>query len=219
MKKIKQIFIYLLLITSVSTIGQTITNGFVKYAMTSDNEEMAMMGEVIITNYFNETDTAVEIDIMSGMMITKVYTKFSEPDKPIITMDAMGNKFQITGVEGKDKGETDFSDVKNMESVTYDKKDIKEIQGHKCYKANIKYINNKTGVFYLTEKIAPKKPENAEEKVKLSGFPLEMIITSEEGTLTIIATEISKDLPKDSFIIPEDFEKITMEEFTERMGG
>ena len=32
-------------------------------------------------------------------------------------------------------------------------------------------------------------------------------------------TEISKEIPKDSFIVPAGFEKVKMEEFKEKMGG
>ena len=219
MRKIKQISICLLLLASISTIGQTLSSGFVKYTMTSDNENMAMMGDVIITNYFNQTDNAIEIDMMGGMMITKIYTKFSDPKKPIVTMDAMGNKFQISEVDEKAKGGTDFTDLKNVESITYDKKVTKEIAGYSCYKADIKYNNGKTAVFYLTEKINVKKVDDPEEKIKLEGFPLEMVIESEEGTLTITATEVSKELPENSFVISDEYEKITMEELQEKMGG
>ena len=219
MRKIKQISICLLLLASISTIGQTLSSGFVKYTMTSDNENMAMMGDVIITNYFNQTDNAIEIDMMGGMMITKIYTKFSDPKKPIVTMDAMGNKFQISEVDEKAKGGTDFTDLKNVESITYDKKDTKQIAGYSCYKADIKYNNGKTAVFYLTEKINVKKVDDPEEKIKLEGFPLEMVIESEEGTLTITATEVSKELPENSFVISDEYEKITMEELQEKMGG
>lgn len=219
MKKIKQISICLLLLVSISAIGQKMTKGVVKYTMTSDNEQMAMMGEVAITNYFNETDSAVEIDMMGGMLVTKVYTKFSEPNKPTVTMDAMGNKFQVSEVDEKIKGGADFSDLKNAESVIYDKKDTKEILGYVCYKADVKYNDGKTAVIYLTDEISPKTINNPNEKVKLNGFPLEMTITSDDGILTIIAKEVSNELPKDCFTISDEYEKITMEELEERMGG
>ena len=72
MKKIKQISIAFLLLVSISSIGQTMTSGVIKYKMTSDNEQMAMMGDIIMTHYFDQENIAVEVDMMGGMVLTKV---------------------------------------------------------------------------------------------------------------------------------------------------
>ena len=54
---------------------------------------------------------------------------------------------------------------------------------------------------------------------KLKGFPLEMKITTPDAILELKATEVFKVVSKDAFIVPEGFEKVTMEEFQEKMGG
>lgn len=215
MKKIKQISVCLLLLVSMSSMGQ-MTSGFVKYKMTSDNEQMAMMGDIIMTNYFDNENVAVEVDMMGGMVLTKIYKKNNDSKSTKMTMDAMGNKYEITGIDENASKGVDMADLDNIETVTIDKKSTKEIAGFKCYKASVTYKDDKSGVFYVTDEI---KIASTNAESKLKGFPLEMVITTPEAVLELKATEVSKDLPKDAFIVPEGFEKVTMEEFQEKMGG
>lgn len=215
MKKIKQISVCLLLLVSMSSIGQ-MTSGVVTYKMTSDNEQMAMMGDIIMTNYFDKENVAVEVDMMGGMVLTKVYKKINDPKSTKMTMDAMGNKYEITGIDENASKGVDMADLDNIVTVTIDKASTKEIAGFKCYKASVTYKDDKSGEFYVTDDI---KMASTSNESKLKGFPLEMTITTPEAVLELKATEVSKDLPKEAFIVPEGFEKVTMEEFQEKMGG
>ncbi len=216
MKKIKQISIAFLLLVSISSIGQTMTSGVIKYKMTSDNEQMAMMGDIVVTNYYEKENIAVQVDMMGGMVLTKIYKILNNPSATKMTMDAMGNKYEITGLDDKAAKGVDMADLDNIATVTFDKAATKEIAGYKCYKANVTYNDDKTGEFYITDDI---KMTTSTNESKLKGFPLEMTIVTPEATLNLIATEISKEIPKDAFIVPAGFEKVTMEEFKEQMGG
>lgn len=212
----KKISIYLLLLASISSFGQTMTNGFVKYKMTSDSEQMAAMGDVFMTNYFDKENIAMEIDMMGGMIVTKIYKKINEPSSSKMTMDAMGTKYEITGIDENASKGVDMADIDNIVTVKLDKANTKKIAGFKCYKASVTYKEDKTGEFYITEDI---KMMPSTKETKLNGFPLEMKIYSSQGVLELTATEVSKELPKDAFIVPEGFEKVTMEEFQQKMGG
>ena len=216
MKKIKQISICLLLLVSISSIGQVMTSGVVKYKMTSDNEQMAMMGDIIMTSYFDNENVAVEVDMMGGMVLTKIYKKINDPKSTKMTMDAMGNKYEITGIDEKASKGVDMADLDNIATVTFDKTATKEIAGFKCYKATVTYNDDKTGEFYITDAI---KMMSSTKESKLKGFPLEMKITTPDAILELKATEVFKVVSKDAFIVPEGFEKVTMEEFQEKMGG
>jgi hypothetical protein len=100
-----------------------------------------------------------------------------------------------------------------------DKNDVKEIAGFKCYKANVKMTDGTSNAFYITEAIAPQTPLK-ETKIKLAGYPLEIITKTPEGEMIMTATSFGKELPKDCFIISgEGFTKVTMEEFKQQMGG
>ena len=214
MKKIKQISVCLLLLVSMSSIGQ-MTSGVVTYKMTSDNEQMAMMGDIIMTNYFDKENLDVEVDMMGGMVLTKVYKKINDPKSTNMTKDAM-DKYEITGIDENASKGVDMADLDNIVTVTIDKASTKEIAGFKCYKASVTYKDDKSGEFYVTDDI---KMASTSNESKLKGFPLEMTITTPEAVLELKATEVSKDLPKEAFIVPEGFEKVTMEEFQEKMGG
>ena len=192
------------------------TSGFVKYTMTSDNEQMAMMGDIIMTNFFDKEDVAVEVDMMGGMVLTKIYKKINDPKSTKMTMDAMGQKYEITGVDENASKGVDMADLENIATVTFDKAITKEIAGYKCYKATVTYNDDKTGEFYLTDEI---KMMSSAKESKLKGFPLEMKIVTPEAVLELKATEVSKNVPQGAFIVPEGFEKVTMEEFKEKMRG
>ena len=211
----KKISIYLLLLVSISSIGQTITNGFVKYKMTSDNEQMAMMGDVFMTNYFDKENIAMEVDMMNGMVVTKIYKKINDPKSTKMTMNAMGQKYEISGIDENASKGVDMADLDNIVTVKVDKANTKEIAGYKCYKASVTYKEGKTGEFYITENI---NMMSSTKESKLKGFPLEMKIVTPQATLELTATEVSKELPTDAFIVPEGFEKVTMEEFQQKMG-
>ena len=123
----KKISIYLLLLVSISSIGQTITNGFVKYKMTSDNEQMAMMGDVFMTNYFDKENIAMEVDMMNGMVVTKIYKKINDPKSTKMTMNAMGQKYEISGIDENASKGVDMADLDNIVTVKVDKANTKEI--------------------------------------------------------------------------------------------
>lgn len=212
----KKISIYLLLLASICSFGQTMTNGFVKYKMTSDNEQMAMAGEIFMINYFDKENVAMEIEMMGGMVVTKIYKKLNQPNSSKMTMNAMGQKYEITGIDENASKGVDMADLDNIITVSLDKTITKEIAGFKCYKANVTYKDGKTGEFYITENI---NMMASVKESKLKGFPLEMKIVTPQATLELTATEVSKELPKNAFIVPDGYEKVTMEEFQQKMGG
>ena len=75
--------------------------------------------------------------------------------------------------------------------------------------------------YYITEKIQPPAGVKTKaQKVALKGYPLEMIIYTGQGMEMVFkATEVSKDLPKDVFAVPDGYQKMTMKEFEEMTGG
>ena len=217
MKTIKKISILLFLFAiTIVTAQKELKTGTVKFKMTSDNEQMAMMGDVKLNFYFANDKQAMEMDMMSGMVNMKFINDFKNPEGSAYLMNSMGKKINITDANknGQDisKG-IDVSNLANAISVTYDKKDVKTILGYSCYKANLVYKENKTGTFYITDKIIPAKDENKKTVVELTGYPLEMEMVDESGSkINIVATEISAEIPADCFTIPADYDKMTMEE-------
>ena len=217
MKNLKQIALVAFAIFSTQFYAQTKT-GAVTYEMSMpDNEEMAAMGTNTIKISFNEKSSATQMDMMGGMVSMKTITLDKNNVKETrMLMDMMGKKYELTGsTEGF--GNADVGSLKDAESVTYDKKDTKEILGYKCYKALVKMTGGTTSNFYITEAIAVQG--KADEKLKLAGFPLEIEVNSEKGKVILVATAFDKVPSATCFTIPEGYKKVTQEELQQELGG
>ena len=217
MKNLKQITLVAFAIFSTQFYAQTKT-GAITYEMSMpDNEQMAAMGSNTIKISFNEKSTATQMDMMGGMISIKTFTldKTNVKDSRML-MDMMGKKYEVTG-ESEGFGNSDVASLKNAESVTYDKKDTKEILGYKCYKAVVKMTGGITSNFYITEAIATQA--KADDKIKLSGFPLEIEVNSEKGKIIMLATAFDKEPSANCFTVPEGYKKVTQEELQKELGG
>ena len=131
-------------------------------------------------------------------------------------MDMMGKKYEVTG-ESEGFGNADLASLKDAESITYDKKDTKVILGNKCYKAIVKMTGGTVSNFYVTEAIAVQG--KADEKFKLTGFPLEIEVNSERGKVIMVATAFDKEPSATCFTVPEGYKKVTQEELQKELGG
>ena len=218
MKNLKQIALVAFAIFSTQFYAQTKT-GAVTYELTMpDNEEMAAMGSNTIKISFNEKSTATQIDMMGGMISMKTITADKSKTKETrMLMDMMGQKYEITGDSVSGFGNTNIGSLKDAESVTYDKKSTKEILGYKCYKAVVKMTGGLISNFYITEAIASQG--KADDKFKLTGFPLEIEVNSEKGKVIMLATAFDKAPSATCFIVPEGYEKVTQEELKQKLGG
>jgi hypothetical protein len=182
-----------------------------------DNEQMAQMGTNTIKLSFNEKSTATQIDMMGGMISMKSITLDKNNVKETrMLMDAMGSKYELTGDNGS-FGNNDVGSLKDAESVTYDKKDTKEILGYKCYRANVVMSSGVSSIFYITEGIATQT--KATDKVKLTGFPLEIVAGEGESKVILKAIAFDKEPSANCFVIPEGYKKVTQEELQQQLGG
>lgn len=217
MKNLKQIALVAFAIFSTQFYAQTKT-GVVTYEMTMpDNEEMAAMGTNTIKISFNEKSSATQMDMMGGMISVKTITldKGNAKDTRML-MDMMGKKYEVTG-ESEGFGNADLASLKDAESITYDKKDTKEILGYKCYKAIIKMSNGTISNLFVTDAITAQG--KADDKLKLNGFPLEIEANSEKGKVIMLATAFEKEPSANCFTVPEGYKKVTQEELQQELGG
>ena len=217
MKNLKQIALVAFAIFSTQFYAQTKT-GAVTYDMTMpDNEQMAAMGSNTIKISFNEKSSATQMDMMGGMVSMKTITLDKNNAKETrMLMDMMGKKYEVTGgTEGF--GNSDIGSLKDAESVTYNKKDTKEILGYKCYKASVKMSGGTISNFYVTDAIAVQA--KADDKLKLTGFPLEIEVNSEKGKIIMLATAFDKEPTPNCFVVPEGYKKVTQEELQQELGG
>lgn len=222
MKNLTKIAFAFILLTSSMMHAQALKKGSVTYKLeiTGNDEAAAMMGESQLTINFDEKTQATEMNMMSGMMLTKTITPVGNIKETKMAVEVMGMKYEI--IEAGEEALNSNKGVANLDDatdVTYDKGDVKEIAGYKCYKANVKMADGSTNVLYITDAIAPQTPLK-ETKVKLTGYPLQIITRTPQGEMTMTAISFSKELPKDCFVISgEGYTKITMEDFKKQMGG
>lgn len=222
MKKLTKIALTALLFVGITATAQTqLKKGSVTYNMTMPGatEEMAAMGESTITVHFDEKTQATDMSMMGGMMLMKTIVPTGNKKDSKMTMEVMGMKYEITDIgEQANKATNSVGNLENATEIVYDKKDTKEILGFKCYKATISMNDGSKSVFYITDAIAPQAVE-ADAKVKLTGYPLEMTVQTEQGDMVMKATKFSKDVAAEAFKVGEGYTKVTMEEFQKQMGG
>ena len=217
MKNLKKLAFIAFAIVSTQFYAQTKT-GAVTYEMTMpDNEEMAAMGTNTIKISFNEKSSATQLDMMGGMISVKTISMDkNNPKDTRMLMEMMGEKYEVTG-EAEGFANTDVASLKDAESVTYDKKATKEILGYKCYKALVKMTSGVENIFYITEAIAVQSLPT--DKLKLTGFPLEVEVNSEKGKVVLLATAVDKAPSATCFTVPEGYKKVTQEELQQELGG
>jgi GLPGLI family protein len=217
MKNLKKLAIFAFAIVSTQFYAQTKT-GAVTYEMSMpDNEEMAAMGTNTIKISFDEKSSATQMDMMGGMVSAKTISlDKSNPKQTRTLMDVMGKKYEVIG-EAEGYANPDITSLENAESVTYDKKATKEILGYKCYKALVTMNTGVVNTFYITEAIAVQSLPT--DKLKLTGFPLEVEVNSEKGKVLLVATLVEKEPSASCFTVPEGYKKVTQEELQQELGG
>ena len=217
MKNFKKLAFVAFAIVSTQIYAQT-KSGAVTYEMSMpDNEEMAAMGTNTIKISFDEKSSATQMDMMGGMISVKTISiDKNNPKEARMLMDMMGKKYEVTG-SSEGFGNTDVASLKDAESVTYDKKETKEILGYKCYKALVKMTSGVVNTFFITEAIAVQSLPT--DKLKLAGFPLEVEVNSANGKVLLVATAVDKAPSASCFKIPEGYKKVTQEELQQELGG
>jgi GLPGLI family protein len=217
MKNLKKLAFVAFAIVSTQFYAQTKT-GAVTYEMTMpDNEEMAAMGTNTIKISFDEKSSATQLDMMGGMISVKTISiDKNNPKETRMLMEMMGKKYEVTG-EAEGFANTDVASLKDAESVTYDKKATKEILGYKCYKALVTMNSGVVNTFYVTDAIAVQSLPT--DKLKLTGFPLEVEVNSEKGKVVLLATSVDKAPSASCFTVPEGYKKVTQEELQQELGG
>jgi hypothetical protein len=208
---------------SLPTYAQKkIKEGVVKFEMKTDgaDETLAMLGGTTLDFYFNGKMQKMDMSMMGGMMRIQTIIPNDNPKDAALLMDMMGQKYHVVELTEEDlNGTNNFMNMDDVEEVTYDEKDKKDIAGYPCYRANVKMKNGMEMKYYITEKIQPPVGIKSKDQVKLKGYPLEMTIDTGQGLeMVFVAKEVSDKFEKSVFDIPEGYEKKTMEEFQKEMG-
>lgn len=225
MKKIFQLTFHLLAFVALSASSfaqKKIKEGVVKFEMSTDGQDdaMAMLGGTTLDFYFNGKMQKMDMSMMGGLMRIQTIIPIENPKEAALLMDMMGQKYQIVELSEDDlNSSNNFMNMDEVEKVTYEEKDKKDIAGYPCYLAKVKMNNGMEMKYYITEKIQPPVGVKTKDQVKLKGYPLEMTIDTGQGMeMVFTAKEVSTKLEKGVFDIPEGYTKKTMEEFQKEMG-
>lgn len=156
---------------------------------------------------------------------SRVEQKTAMGDQIVITNSKTGASTLLLNMMGQKmaiqiNAEDDINTSTNKPSINYIN-ESKTIAGYKCDRATYTVFDEQqqdsvqVDVFY-TDKIAASY--NAQFKY-LAGFPLEYTINTNGMAVTFLAKDISDEkLSNKLFIVPDDYEKLTLEDFKKMMG-
>lgn len=185
--------------------------------------------------YEGEIDAATRSQLPSELVLTigdgKVRNEQATPMYSVISIldlnngirtamfDGMGMKIAGQGEDTSLLKESEFPeemiiDVKYVE-------ESKMIAGYKSKKAEITVEDQTMEVFYTDEIITPKKANLNPVFEKINGTIMQFSMNA-GGDINMIMTakEIKKGKPKNHlFQVPDDYEKVTLQEFNSMLGG
>jgi hypothetical protein len=233
MKKFNLILASLFLLSSIAINAQKeLTQGMVKMEVTevnSDNPQIAAQMEMFkgtqTEYYFSDEKSLVNANMMGGMM--KMQTLTNNADEHVTMLfEAMGQKMMIESTkEERAEMEAGQSEMADAADIIYDKNDTKEILGYKCYKATVKMdadpnMQMEFSMYITPELKASNKMIQGLQAYELEGFPLELVLNTDQMSLTTSAVDLKKEIDKSVFDLnTSGYTKMSFEEFQQSMGG
>jgi len=227
---IKFSFLFLLSLSFLGTTQaqKTLSDGTVTYEMKLDESNPAAAMLAGATMEFVFKGDLVKTSINMGMMMSMNIIMDNKSEKGIMLMSIpmMGKNIAVEmTAEDMKKAKEEQKVNQSKATIDYFKKSKKKIAGYKCYKA----VATMSGMpdpitLYITDKIKPAGQSQIQSQIPgLTGFPLMYEITAQGMKISFEATDVTTTSPDDTnfeMVIPDGFEKMTMEELKEMgMGG
>lgn len=205
-----------LITVQTATAQKKMKNGRIDYQVTevkSDKPGAAMLQGMEMNLFFKGDMHKLEISTMGGMINMATITDLAAASH-ITMVNMMGRKMKVSADSlPKTRSTTDYT-------VTYQREVFKTIANYPCYKATMKSKDGVTMTAYVTNKIKARHPYFVQLFSGLEGWPMEYTIENSGMKLTFTAQSVSRDIDTDGiFVVPEDYEEKTPEEFKAAMGG
>jgi len=233
MKKFSLILMALVLGSSISLNSQTdLSEGMVKMEITeigSDNPQVAaqleMMKGTQTEYYFSEEKSLVNSNMMGGM-IKMSYLVNNSDEHLTLLFDAMGQRMMVESTK-EERAESEADQIEAAKDITviYDESDTKEILGYKCIKAKIEGGAESdfpmNFYMYVSPDIkASNKMIQGLQAFEINGFPLEMVLESDQMSMTFTTIELKDNIDMSIFELnTSGYTKMTFKEFSESMGA
>lgn len=154
---------------------------------------------------------------MISPMMTRNTIKDTEAMNAVTLLEVMGQKYAIEQTKEEILEERDKKDTPELEYT----ENTKTIAGYEAREVIVKPEDGEPYSIWYTPEIGG-KTMNFDSPIykNLDGLPLEFRIENEQFEMKMTATEISEEkVSSDAFNIPDDYEKVTMEELRNMFGG
>jgi len=206
----------LLITVNTATAQKKLKNGRIDYQVTeikSEKPGATMLQGMEMNLYFKGDMHKLEISTMGGMINMATITDLAATTH-VTMVNMMGRKMKVSAdTLPKTRPTTDYT-------VTYERDNIKKIADYPCYKAIMKSTDGVTMTAYVTNKIKARHPYFVQLFSGLEGWPMEYTIENNGMKMTFTAQAVSRDIDTDGiFVVPNDYEEKTPEEFKAAMGG
>ena len=208
-----------LLALALVGFAQKTFQGTIKYKLTYQNvpqEQMSML-PANQTSYYSDDFVRSDVDMGMGMS-QRTINNVADQSSTII-MDVMGQKIYI------EMSEEDTKELRAQMNADGAKPEIEvdpeatvDVAGYTCKKATISYAGNTTVVYYTEDLKAAGTTDPTYNE--LDGVVLMTEMSQNGIDIRMKAIEVNKEkLDKSTFAIPEGYEKMSLEEFKQAMGG
>lgn len=186
-------------------------------------QQLEMMKGMALNVTFKDGSSLTTMDMMGGMI--KSTSLYNSNGTGKLLMDMMGNKMYIPINEADvAKGKEASAEMWENVDISYDKDDVKEIQGIKCHKMTVTPKEGDDGLNltgYITKSITAKSNIMGIDLSEFEGFPLELTMGTPAGSMTFTSTKFDTGVvdEADFDLKTSGYKEMTMEEFMEMMSS
>ncbi len=196
--------------------------GSIKYAITYEDLDPQYKGQVPTEMITYVKDGKVRMDQVSPMYTMSAITL--EDGSAIVLFDVMGQKLAMQqskeDIEKAKAEAKESGDLKESEPEVKATDEVKTIAGYKCTKYEVT-TDGETMEVFVTEDIPMPAIYHENSQVKgIKGVPMQYTMSTQGMNMTMTAKEVKKGGVNNSmFMITDDYQKVTAEEFSKMLGG
>ncbi|KAB1064376.1 DUF4412 domain-containing protein [Salibacter halophilus] len=157
------------------------------------------------------------VSYIKGKMVRTVITSPMAGEMVTIVDGEKGKTYQLLDIMGSKKCIVVNTEENNQDYQINYLDETKEIVGYECKKVEIIHDEN-VAIAWVTDKIKANTQNQLGKKLK--GFPLSYEMSNQGMEMILTAVKVEKKkIDDDNFVVPSEYEKISMEEAQQMMQG